>query len=354
MHRLPVLHSQVPLRCAASIRPNAASCANATCATAGWRPMKRPPACRPVPMARSPSASFLKRKPRSNARQPVSACCPEQFPRPTPSRPRSIRRDGRFPPMRSQPTRILPRGQPAHWPLIWMLLLTQLAAGLSLLACVLGLLRPQLFAFPGAFAVCSCVLLQAGLASSVFHLGRPLRRVALVPGLAALLDEPGDPGLRGLCGRYDGVDARGLLARGAGLDPDAEQRRGGSWPGGSLLFGHDLHRHSSPFLGGAPRTLPRFLGATLLLGAAGGAVLLSSLSHFAGTGANGAAHWPGGRPRPYARRCSFGRATSSCAASPARVHATHRSARFVWHRRRSLVWTRLALFICATGFGCSL
>jgi formate dehydrogenase iron-sulfur subunit len=67
------------------------------------------------------------------------------------------------------------RLEQAHWPLIIMLILTQIAAGL---ACVLGGLSLwnqaafQATVRPGSLAV--GVLLIAGLGVSVFHLGRPL------------------------------------------------------------------------------------------------------------------------------------------------------------------------------------
>ncbi|MDB6071821.1 MAG: molybdopterin oxidoreductase, partial [Verrucomicrobiales bacterium] len=55
------------------------------------------------------------------------------------------------------------RVQPAHWPLVAMLLLTQLAAGWFLV----GISDPR-------FSVPACIVLHVGLAASVLHLGRPL------------------------------------------------------------------------------------------------------------------------------------------------------------------------------------
>jgi DMSO reductase anchor subunit len=59
----------------------------------------------------------------------------------------------------------------AHWPLIFMLVLTQAAAGAYVGAVAFSLLH-----LPGvlALAIAGTVLLHAGLAVSVFHLGRPL------------------------------------------------------------------------------------------------------------------------------------------------------------------------------------
>ncbi len=63
--------------------------------------------------------------------------------------------------------------QPAHWPLVWMLLLTQMGSGMFVMAAVAGArLAPE----PRRFLLISAwAILHAGLAASVFHLGQPLR-----------------------------------------------------------------------------------------------------------------------------------------------------------------------------------
>jgi len=59
----------------------------------------------------------------------------------------------------------------AHWPLVIMLVLTQIAAGLSVMAAVSYLTGEQSRALPvAAFAI-----LNVGLVASVLHLGRPLK-----------------------------------------------------------------------------------------------------------------------------------------------------------------------------------
>jgi formate dehydrogenase iron-sulfur subunit len=69
----------------------------------------------------------------------------------------------------------VPHKEHAHWPLLAMLVLTQLAAGMFLFLGIEVLVNRDVFArinFPvsaGAFAV-----LNAGLMAAVFHLGRPL------------------------------------------------------------------------------------------------------------------------------------------------------------------------------------
>jgi formate dehydrogenase iron-sulfur subunit len=63
----------------------------------------------------------------------------------------------------------------AHWPLIIMLLLSQLAAGVFLTLATLGIAGGQGFLRDAAVpATVGFVALNAGLAASVFHLGRPL------------------------------------------------------------------------------------------------------------------------------------------------------------------------------------
>jgi Fe-S-cluster-containing dehydrogenase component/DMSO reductase anchor subunit len=67
------------------------------------------------------------------------------------------------------------RADHAHWPLLVMLVLTQMAAGGFLLLGVAAVADPDRFtrwAFPVSTA--GFVLLNAGLSAAVFHLGRPL------------------------------------------------------------------------------------------------------------------------------------------------------------------------------------
>jgi formate dehydrogenase iron-sulfur subunit len=63
----------------------------------------------------------------------------------------------------------------AHWPLIIMLLFSQLAAGMFVTLAVVGLSSGESFLpYAGLPAIVGFVALNAGLAASVFHLGRPL------------------------------------------------------------------------------------------------------------------------------------------------------------------------------------
>jgi formate dehydrogenase iron-sulfur subunit len=67
------------------------------------------------------------------------------------------------------------RQEHAHWPLIIMLVLTQMAAGMFLWLGIAVLAAPEFFArhsFP--VSLTGFAILQAGLGAAVFHLGRPL------------------------------------------------------------------------------------------------------------------------------------------------------------------------------------
>ena len=67
------------------------------------------------------------------------------------------------------------RAEHAHWPLIWMLVLTQMAAGLLVGAAGLGFLNHRAFGIAEApLAITAFLLLNVGLAVSILHLGRPL------------------------------------------------------------------------------------------------------------------------------------------------------------------------------------
>ena len=67
------------------------------------------------------------------------------------------------------------RREHAHWPLIWMLVLSQVASGMFLGAAALAIVAPRAFALGQApLAVGAFAMLNLGLMLSVFHLGRPL------------------------------------------------------------------------------------------------------------------------------------------------------------------------------------
>jgi Fe-S-cluster-containing dehydrogenase component/DMSO reductase anchor subunit len=67
------------------------------------------------------------------------------------------------------------RKEHAHWPLLIMLVLTQMAAGMFLMLGIVAFVAPTLFerlSFP--FSLAGFAVLNIGLVAAVFHLGRPL------------------------------------------------------------------------------------------------------------------------------------------------------------------------------------
>ena len=67
------------------------------------------------------------------------------------------------------------RPEHAHWPLIGMLVLTQIAAGIFAVAAALAFSNAEVFAVAKTpLAIVAFALLNLGLAVSVLHLGRPL------------------------------------------------------------------------------------------------------------------------------------------------------------------------------------
>src|SRR4051794_40731114 len=99
------------------------------------------------------------------------------------TKPTTIYTSAREIPLNTRPADIYRlRLEHPHWPLIWMLLLSQLAAGLSI---VLGLATalPQFSAIAPSLGLAAFAALQAGLLVSVFHLGRPLKAWRFFLGL---------------------------------------------------------------------------------------------------------------------------------------------------------------------------
>jgi Fe-S-cluster-containing dehydrogenase component/DMSO reductase anchor subunit len=67
------------------------------------------------------------------------------------------------------------RTEPGHWPLVWMLVLTQTAVGLFFSSWLGSILEPQVFAASRIpITTTGLILLFTGLAVSILHLGRPL------------------------------------------------------------------------------------------------------------------------------------------------------------------------------------
>ena len=170
------------------------------------------------------------------------------------------------------------RLQPPHWPLVWMLLLTQTATGLFLAAFSTALFQPHAFeATKLTFSITGFSALLTGLACSVPHLGRPsgawrallgLRRSWMSREILAFLlftlgaifaaganrfHAPLSPSATGIAAML------GLLAVFCSGMVYVDTRRP-AWTG--------------------PITFTRFFGTTLLLGTSGAAVIFAGTTLF--------------------------------------------------------------------------
>jgi Fe-S-cluster-containing dehydrogenase component/DMSO reductase anchor subunit len=162
------------------------------------------------------------------------------------------------------------RPEPAHWALVWMLVLTQTATGLSLSGWLISMFKPQVFASGRvAIATISFALLLTGLAASIFHLGRPLGAWRAFLGFR-----------RSWMSRE--IVALGFFAVAAGA---SVAFRSPSLTAATAVLGLlsvfcsamiyiDTRRPSWV----APLTFPSFFGTTLLLGSAAAACVLNSLA----------------------------------------------------------------------------
>jgi Fe-S-cluster-containing dehydrogenase component/DMSO reductase anchor subunit len=162
------------------------------------------------------------------------------------------------------------RSEPAHWPLVWMLVLTQTAAGLFLSTWATSLLKPHVFTISRiAFAATGLTFLVSGLTASIFHLGRPLGAWRAFLGLR-----------RSWMSREIIAFLFFTLTAGATIAFQIPIIAGATALLGLLsvfcsgMIYVDTRRRSWA----ASVTFPRFFGATLLLGSAAAACILSGLA----------------------------------------------------------------------------
>jgi DMSO reductase anchor subunit len=184
----------------------------------------------------------------------------------------------------------------AHWPLIWMLLLSQLGAGLSVF---LGLATffSNFSAIAPSLGIAAFAALQAGLMVSVFHLGQPLKAWRFFLGLrtswmsreilvfsifagasatAAVACALHSPALYALAAKLAPFplkslrDAAPLLAGGSALTALAAVFCSG-------MIYVDTHRPAWSL----SATFAKFYGTTALLGTAAAAVIAALLDKFA-------------------------------------------------------------------------
>jgi formate dehydrogenase iron-sulfur subunit len=162
------------------------------------------------------------------------------------------------------------RPEPAHWPLVWMLVLTQTATGLFLTNWLTSLFEPQIFPTANLPLTCSgLALLVVGMCASIFHLGRPLGAWRVFLGLR-----------RSWMSREIAAFALLTLSAGASVvDPTSTLAMTTALLGlvsvfCSAMIYVDTRRPSwAPSL-----TFPKFLGATLLLGSSAAAAIFTFLA----------------------------------------------------------------------------
>ena len=197
VHRLPVLHADVPVRRAQVQPASAASCASATCAATGWRAARRRPACRAAPTRRSASAwsTPVDVRARRRGRHFLPGAPDPRAHRPD---------DGLHAASGPRRANLLPADfysvspEHSHWPLVVMLVLTQLAVGAF--AGVAD--RPAPAGPAGAGAAGAGAggggpgAGRAGAGGERVPPGPAAVRLAGVPGAAHLVDEPRGAGLR--------------------------------------------------------------------------------------------------------------------------------------------------------------
>lgn len=256
-----------------------------------------------------------------------------------------------------------------HWPLIWMLLLSQLSAGVFVCLALATLLPAKGFASIAApLAATGFAALQAGLIWSVFHLGRPLKawrfflglrtswmsREILVFGIfaaasAALTLTSCWPAIVAQASSLlDDFAAAGTAAFPTGWKPVPLLARATAATALAAIFCSamiyvDTRR---PFWS-ASLTFPKFFGTTLLLGTAASATLLSWMS-----GADSAS-LSCARPACIAALilgvlCAAWEVLFFHRSLRDPLAPTHRSARTIWQLLRSQLRVRAALIAAAT------
>jgi DMSO reductase anchor subunit len=249
----------------------------------------------------------------------------------------------------------------AHWPLVWMLVLTQVAVGIFLGAAALALVARAVFGVAQApLAVSAFAILNLGLAVSVLHLGRPLGA------------------WRAFLGLRTSWMSREIFAFSIFAAPAA------AFAGASLWnFAADwmpklrvVEVFGSPALLSAPLalvtamlgllgvfcsamiyvdthrafwnrelTFTKFFGTTLLLGSAGAAAILAWTPLVLATGVFGIV-------ATVIRTALFGWEFQNFRLALKSPEASnHRSALVMWNLRRPLVFVRVALFASSSAFG---
>ena len=229
----------------------------------------------------------------------------------------------------------------AHWPLIAMLVLTQIAAGVFASASVIAMVNPVLFASAKtALSVAGCIALQVGLAVSVLHLGRPLGAWRAFLGLRTSWMSREIFAFGGFAGAAAGFVASSLWQPLAILaTPLAHTTTLLAFTG--VVCSAMIYVDTRRVFWRSDLTFTKFFGTALLLGSAGTGALLAWLSF-------------GEAARAFAlaatiiRTALFGWEFQQFQHALAdKNDATHGSALTVWQLLRPLVFARAILFAAA-------
>ncbi|MEO7319489.1 MAG: DmsC/YnfH family molybdoenzyme membrane anchor subunit, partial [Chthoniobacteraceae bacterium] len=233
----------------------------------------------------------------------------------------------------------------AHWPLIAMLVVTQIAAGLFASASVIAFADPQLFtAMRAPLSIAGFVNLQLGLGVSVLHLGRPLGAWRAFLGLRTSWMSREIFAFGAFAGAASGFVASSVWAPIAFLAaPFAHLATVLAIVG--VACSAMIYIDTRRAFWRNDLTFTKFFGTALLLGSAGAGALLAWFA-------------PGEAARAFAiaatviRTALFGWEFSQFQHALAdQSNPTHASARTVWQLLRPLVFARGILFAASTASG---
>ncbi len=286
----------------------------------------------------------------------VPGAFPSQYTKPT-----TRYRTDRPMPANAQPgDRHALRLEHAHWPLIFMLVLTQMSVGTSLTLALLSSHASQALGL--TLGVGSFVILQAGLAVSVLHLGRPLGAWRFFLGLRTswmsweilafgILAASASAGALAGAAGWLGTrwDLPILQGSGGFLAPLASIT---ALLGlGAVYCSAMIYIDTRRTFWSAEITMPKFFGTTLLLGATASACLLSWAAVAIDVSLASAA-WSCGVGATVIRTALFGWETSHFLAALRSVaNPNHQSALKIWTLARTAAVAQVALFVVATFFG---
>lgn len=269
----------------------------------------------------------------------------------------------------------------AHWPLIWMLVLTQVAAGMFVGTSALAVMAPAAFAIGAApVAAVGFILLNLGLAVSVLHLGRPLGAWRFFLGLGTSWMSREILAFSVFAGA---AAAFAVVANGAWLMAQASSLLGAKFadllnalvamgaaalPSGwnpalllsfatsalalaglycsAMIYVDTRRAFWRPEL-----TFTTFFGTAFLLGSAGLAVVLGWTSIVTGADLGGAVR-AAAIVAMFIRVTLFGwKFMNVHEALQNPTHPNHRPALVMWRLLRPLLLARIGLFIGSCGFG---